>query len=520
MAVGRFSENSKKIGVFAKTMVHIFGKKRDNRIGGSGMDIVGRKNEIAKLQSCLNSSQSRLMVVSGRRRVGKTFLIDEAYSGRMLFRHTAQSPEALLSEKSPAKTIMDAQISRFLHALKRAGHACKESVKNWDEAFFELEKYVESAYAPEKNVIFLDELPWLDTPNSGFFPAFMGFWSDFVLPHKGLVLAVAGSANSWILDKLVENTGSLYKRHHCWINLLPFTLGETEEFFLRKGIRLSRYDITVLYMAFGGIPYYLDLVEKGKSVAQNLAAIFSSSPEGLDKEFDSLFRSIFSNPELMISLVRAIGSKRSGIDKSEITRLTGLPDGGTMTDYLRALMRSGFIEAYRPFGAKTAAMRYRIIDPFTLFYLRFMEKEGPKALSLLTGSLSSSKLNAWKGISFEVVCFQHIRQIKKALGVEGVISEESLYYEKGEEVGKGAQIDMLIKREDNILNLVEAKFTSGKYAADATDQSALNRKAEAIAAHLPKRFSIHYTLITTYGLAEGSYDSVFDNVITLDDLFQ
>ena len=484
------------------------------------MDIVGRRDEISKLRSYLSSTQSHLVVVSGRRRVGKTFLIDETYSGRMVFRFTAQSPEDMMDAKAHDETILSAQISRFVRALSRVGQVSEGPICNWDDAFFELEKYITKAHTEEKKVIFLDELPWLDTPNSGFFPAFMSFWSDFVLPHKGLILVVAGSANSWILDKLVENTGSLYKRHHCWINLLPFTLGETEEFLSRKGVRLSRYDIVTLYMALGGIPYYLDLAEKGKSVGQILASILSSSPEGLGREFNSLFRSIFSRPELMISIVRAIASKRSGLSREEIAKATETADGGSLTNYLRALIRSGFVEEYRPFTAKTAQKLYRIIDPFTLFYLRFVEKEGSKVLSMLNAGLGSPKFNAWKGISFEVVCFQHIRQIKMALGIEGVITEESLFYEKGGETGQGAQIDMLIKREDNILNLVEAKFVSSDYAAEASDQVSLNRKAASIAAFLPKRYSIHFTLLTTYGLAEGSYGSIFDNVVTLDDLFQ
>ena len=484
------------------------------------MEIIGRKKELAKLRSYLKSEQSRLVVISGRRRVGKTFLVDEAYSGKMLFRHTAQSPEEMLEAKSPSDSIVRTQVSRFLRALERIGYTPSRQAKDWNDAFFELEKYAREAYSPDHNVIFLDELPWLDTPNSGFFPAFMSFWSDFVLPHKGLILVVAGSANSWILDKLVENTGSLYKRHHCWINLLPFTLKESEEFLLNKGIKLSRYDIVTLYMVFGGIPYYLDLVEKGKSVAQNLVAMLSSTPEGLNKEFDSLFRSIFSKPELMISLMRAIASTRSGVSKDDIVIATGISDGGTLTDYLRALIRSGFVEEFRPFGSKTALMHYRVSDPFSLFYLRFLEKEGKKALSLLQNGFDSPKFNAWKGISFEAVCFAHVPQIKKALGIEGVTTEESLYCEKGDKPGKGAQIDMLIKRGDNILNLAEAKFYSSKYSADASDQKDLQRKSEIISSFLPKRYAIHFTLITTYGLSEGSYDSVYDNVITLDDLFQ
>ena len=484
------------------------------------MDLIGRKDELTRLRSYLRSNLSYLVVVSGRRRVGKTFLINEAYEGKILFRHTAQSIEDLLQEKKSDENLLHAQLSRFVFSLRKAGHRCAEAPKNWDEAFFELQKYIEENTNPDKKVIFLDELPWLDTPNSRFFVAFMSFWSDFVLPHKGLILVVAGSANSWILDKLVENTGSLYKRHHCWINLAPFSLAESEEFLRSKSIRLSRYDIAQIYMALGGIPYYLDMVQKGKSVGANLSEILSSSADGLAGEFKNLFRSIFANPDQMVSLVRAISSKRSGLSKKEITKETNIPDGGTLTNYLRALISSGFVQKYRPFGADTAEKLYRLIDPFCLFYLRFVEKEGAKAISLLESGLSSSKLNVWKGLSFEVICFQHVRQIKEALHIGGVISEESLFLQRGDEKDKGAQIDMLIKRDDNILNLCEAKFTLGDYAANSSDQESLNRKADVIARHLPARMSIHRTLITTYGLSEGSYDSIFDNVITLDDLFR
>ncbi len=484
------------------------------------MALIGRQKEIKLLKAQLKSDQSRIVIVSGRRRVGKTFLVDEVYREHIVFRHTATSPAELMDSKTPNETIMQAQIDDFMRSLKRRGHVVTGDISTWSDAFFELEKYLDSKHDGTKKVVFLDELPWMDTPRSFFLRAFSDFWSNYVLPRKDIVLTVAGSANSWILDNLVYNSGSLYNRHNCKLSLQPFTLKETEEFLLSKGIRYSHYDIVLLYMAFGGIPYYLDFVQKGESVANNIHDLLFGNESELTREFDNLFNSVFAKKEKVISIVRAIAKKRCGITREALSKAISIPEGGGLSSYLSALEAGGFIVEYRPFGSKTAEKMYRLVDPFALFILRFVEPLGEKAASIIQSGFRSPTLNSWKGLTFEIVVMNHIQQIKDALRIGGVISEEASFFEKGDKKKEGAQIDLLIIRDDDIVNLCEAKFVSEVYAATKKDETDLARKESVIKEHLRPRNSLHRTLITTFGLAENEYSSIYDRVITIDDLFR
>ncbi len=474
--------------------------------------MIGRKKEIALLKRLYESNKAQFVAVYGRRRVGKTYLINDVFGEKITFRHTGLSPIES-GDESPLKK----QLKHFYNSLLLHGMPRSKCPENWLDAFLMLELFLQSKDDGSRQLIFIDELPWLDTPKSGFITALEGFWNTWACSRKNLMLIVCGSATAWMTDKLINNHGGLYNRITSEIKLSPFTLGECEEYFNSENIKLSRYDIVQSYMITGGIPYYLSYYQSGLSLAQNVDNIFFSTNAPLKDEFKRLFNSIFINPDMMISLVKAIGSKHYGCTLSEISEALGISRGGTLTKALSALIASDFIIKYIPYGIKKEE-HYKLVDPFCNFYIRFIENQPKLSKDFWLSNIESQNIVSWRGLAFENVCFNHIIQIKKALGISGVSTSESAWSkQKGDEVA--TQIDMLIVRKDNIVNMCEIKFYSSEVAVDKNYDKVLRNRVLLLSSKLSRKMSISSVLITTFGLKYNEYSGDFDNVILIDDLF-
>lgn len=475
--------------------------------------MIGRKKEIALLKRLYESNKAQFVAVYGRRRVGKTYLINDVFGEKITFRHAGLSPIEAGESESPLKK----QLKHFYNSLILHGMPRSKCPENWLDAFLMLELFLQSKDDGSRQLIFIDELPWLDTPKSGFITALEGFWNTWACSRKNLMLIVCGSATAWMTDKLINNHGGLYNRITSEIKLSPFTLGECEEYFNSENIKLSRYDIVQSYMITGGIPYYLSYYQSGLSLAQNVDNIFFSTNAPLKDEFKRLFNSIFINPDMMISLVKAIGSKHYGCTLSEISEALGISRGGTLTKALSALIASDFIIKYIPYGIKKEE-HYKLVDPFCNFYIRFIENQSKLSKDFWLSNIESQNIVSWRGLAFENVCFNHISQIKKALGISGVSTSESAWSkQKGDEVA--TQIDMLIVRKDNIVNMCEIKFYSSEVAVDKNYDKVLRNRVLLLSSKLSRKMSISSVLITTFGLKYNEYSGDFDNVILIDDLF-
>ncbi|MBQ8803868.1 MAG: ATP-binding protein [Tyzzerella sp.] len=389
--------------------------------------------------------------------------------------------------------------------------------ENWLEAFYMLEKYLDEIDDGSRQLIFLDELPWLDTPRSGFVTAFEGFWNTWGCHRDNLMVVVCGSANSWILDKLINNHGGLYNRVTYEIKLAPFTLNECEKFYTSKNVKLSRYDIAQSYMILGGIPYYMGYFQSGMSLAQNIDNILFSKQGKLRDEYNRLFASIFSNPELMKKIVALLYTRNAGYTRTEIAEKVSMNDGGTLSQSLNALIASDFVIKYIPFG-KGKREHYKLVDPFCMFYLHFVDKKKKMDDKFWQQNVSTQQIVSWRGFAYENVCFNHVSQIKKALGISGVITTHSAWSKRSDDT-EGAQIDLLISRNDNVVNMCEIKYYGGEFVVGKEYYQVLLKRQEILAKEISPKISIHNTLITTFGLAYNEYSGVFSNVLTLDDLF-
>ena len=471
--------------------------------------MIGREKEVKQLLNLYSSKKAELVAVYGRRRVGKTYLINETFKDKFFFKHAGLA----LNEDDNCKT--NIQLEHFANSLSLYGIKIEKEIKTWFDAFFNLSKHIMNCNDSSKKVIFIDELPWLDTKGSNFISAFEGFWNGFACSRDDLMLIICGSATSWIENELINNTRGLYGRVTYEIKLNPFNLKESKELLESNGVNYSLYDITQAYMIFGGIPYYLNYIDKKYSLSQNVDNLFFKENGVLLLEFDRLFNSIFTFSEKAKSIIKLLESNSLGFTREDIAKKTNISDGGGLSKYLNSLIASNFIIKYVPFGFSKREPRYKLVDPFCIFYIRFVLDKSNKN-NLWTEDSSNQKISSWRGYAFENVCFNHIDQIKFALGISSVSTNVSAFFNKED----GYQIDLVIDRKDNIINLCEIKFYSDEFKVTKDYFLKINRRSNLVREKISKKYSVMNTLISTYGIYKNEYYYSFSNSITLDDLFK
>lgn len=469
--------------------------------------IIGRNEEIREMQSLLESSKPEFLAVYGRRRVGKTYLIRNTFRQHIVFQMTGFA-DATTAE----------QLSNYWSALKAVSPTIKYDAPptNWMQAFEWLREYLQSIKG-RKKIIFLDELPWIDTPRSKFIQALGHFWNAWASDQNDIILVVCGSAASWMINKLINDRGGLHNRVTRRIRLDPFTLKETEAFLRHKHIEYDRYQTIQLYMSLGGIPYYLNELKSGRSVSQEIDRLCFSPKGSLVGEYNNLYRSLFRHADTHIAIVEALAKKNKGLTRDEIIMQSGLSNGGYITKVLAELEESGFITIVYPFGKRVKNALYRLTDQFTLFHLKFMQDRRGRGEGAWLSRLDSPSWRAWSGYAFENVCFQHIYQLKKALGISGIYTETSSWQSRDE----GAQIDLLIDRRDHVISVCEIKFSKDPYVITKGYKAELEKKLSAFRMETGTRKTVFLEFVTTMGLVSNQHAlGLVQNAVTMDALFE
>ena len=479
--------------------------------------IVGRKKEIMELKKYLSSEQSEFIAVYGRRRVGKTFLIKELLEGQFTFRMTGKE-NARLGE----------QLLNFSYAM--SDFLGDDHVpQNWTEAFRMLSKNIERLGEGTK-IIFIDELPWLDTQKSKFLGALEYFWNNWAYYRKDIKLIVCGSATSWMLNKLINSKGGLHNRVTHKMLISPFCLEEMEQYFQSRGFNYERPEMIDCYMAVGGVAYYLSLFDKDKSVAENINSLCFTNGGELADEFYRLYKSLFKKAENHIAVINALSSARKGMTRLELINKTKLLNNGNFTTLLKELETCEFIRSYYPFGKEKKNKMFQLTDQFSLFYLYFMKDKSNVGKNYWLQKIGTPEYAAWSGYSFETVCLHHIEQIVNALGISGTFySPCSWSYrpseailndaDADEDLKSGGQIDLLIDRNDKTISVCEMKYASGEYEITKAYANHVEQRLRTFrkVTSTKKSFSIVY--VTPFGLYNNMYARKVNKQITADDLF-
>lgn len=479
--------------------------------------IIAREKEKTALQRLLDEPTAQFLAVYGRRRIGKTFLLREFF-GDFAFMHTALSPMELKENNN--QLLYQTQLNEFAASLQKYGSHSTQPINNWFEAFHQLEKLLDAKRTKKKMVVFIDELPWLDTPRVGFLSAFEHFWNSWGAAKHNLLLIVCGSATTWMLDNLINSKGGLYGRITSEMHIRPFTLYETEQYFNYRGLTMDRYDITQTYMITGGVAYYLSYFQKGKSLAQNVDDLFFSESGFLQTEYDRLFTSLFDNNDSYRKIIESLAKNRYGITRETIASETEIASGGTLSQMLKALVKSDLISVYYNFGESKRNLYYKLTDMFCLFYLGFVSKNPTNNPYFWYDNQNSPKLNSWKVRAFEDLCFVHQNQIKTSLGIIGIQSEIYPWQAKADEKTQGAQIDLIIDRADRVVNLCEMKFTQTDFCIDKEYDAKLRNKIVVLGEKTKNKRNIQPTIVTTFELKMNMYSNRIQRVVVLDDLFR
>lgn len=476
------------------------------------MRLVGRNKEIAELELITNSGVAEFAVVYGRRRVGKTFLVNEFYENDFAFKVTGL-----------AKKDKKLQLQNFSEALTHYGGSYYPAPSSWAEAFASLRTLLENKKSGGRKVVFIDELPWMDTPKSNLLSALEHFWNDWACTQSNLMVIVCGSATSWITKKLIKNKGGLHNRLTRKIYIRPFNLFETKEYLKYRKLDISDKDILECYMVMGGIPYYLSMLERGKSLAQNIDEMFFRRKGKLDGEFENLYASLFDKSEQYIKVVTALSKKNKGLTRDEIIKGTGLSDGGALSEILSDLDNCDLIRRYKGFGKSERDSIYQLTDFYTFFYFKFIKKYGTSEKPFWAYQINTPVHNTWSGYAFEQLCLYHYSQIERSLGINGILTNVASWTSRPDNSQepplKGAQIDLIISRSDHIINVCEMKFTDEEFVMTAKYREEINNKILRFRHDSKVRYPIHPVLVTTYGLKHNEYSDIFQNVVVQKDLF-
>ena len=422
--------------------------------------LIGRDKEHAELERCLNSDRSELVIVYGRRRIGKTFLIEEFFDREFDFKYVGA--HGMTTRR---------QLNNFLNVLNSYSGKKFSHLSNWDEAFYALEEYLSSLPADRKRIVFIDEMPWMDSGKSIFVSALENFWNGWAMSQRNIMLIATGSATSWMKDKIVANKGGLHARVTCNLHLSPFTLNETERYLATRGIEWDRYQLTQTYMVLGGVPFYYSLLDPALSLSQNIDRLFFNEGALLKLEFEELYNALFDNADLYTSIVQLLSEHESGMTSKDIFQSLS-SKSSNITKAIKNLERSDMIEKWLQYGNKRRGAVYRLTDFFSLFYFKFLADN-------LSHDVKPNK----------------------------------------EEGMPGGQIDMIIERADRIIHLCEMKFCMDTYRIKPEYERRLRDRSGLFRELTKTNKTLVHTFITTYGVANGKNRSIVHSEVTMDDLF-
>lgn len=471
--------------------------------------MIGRGLQIEQLNEALNSSKSSFIAITGRRRVGKTYLIDEVYKKNICLRVTGIQDGDL-----------KAQLVNFTEKISEYSNKPIFAIpQNWQETFLHLKSYLKTLSKNKKQVIFLDELPWMNTAKSGFIQLLAHLWNDFLSKESHFILVICGSSTSWITQKIVNDKGGFHNRLTHHIKLNPFTLSETKHFLHSKNIKLTDSSVAEIYMIMGGIPFYLENIKQGESPTVSTERMCFLEGGILKNEYGNLYKAIFDSPVNHEAIIEALANSKQGLTREDIINKTKIKSVGSYQRAIEELLISGFVVEEYPFGRKKRGTIYRLVDEFSVFYHKFIKNNRKNQAGIWQILSNSQAYKIWSGYAFESLCIKHVSEIKKAMGVQNVYAETSSYRHVGDKTEDGFQIDLIIDRKDAVINLCECKFYESTFEITKKYASQLKLRKSAFRIATNTKKNIFITLISNHPIKENEHSlESIDVRITVSDL--
>ena len=470
--------------------------------------IIGRESEIKRLKAAVESAKPEFVALYGRRRVGKTFLINQMFKNQFAFKMTGVIEGKLRD-----------QFTAFADAMCDYGFDMPEQPKGWMQAFIMLKHALkQKVESGEQCVIFIDELPALDAEGSNVSGAVGYFWNSWASQYDNIIFIICGSATSWMITNVIDSKGGLHDRITVEMPIHPFTLKEVESYLESRHFVWNRQMILQAYMVFGGIPYYLSLLDPEESLVQNVDRLFFSQDMQMRREFRRLFNTLYKNPDKYIDIIRTLGKSRRGMTREELAKELKSANNGHLGKRLEDLVQCDLIRknVVREKEIKRKDAIYQLCDFFSLFYLTFIDRAEVEQ-QYWAHHINTPEINSWMGLTYERICLAHIQQIKHALRIDAI---STLSYSWRSKIAKPAvQIDIIIERADRIVNVCEVKYSHGEYELKEDEYGKICKRSNAFIQETGLRHAPWITMITTAGVAQGKYTGMIQSQVKLDDLF-
>lgn len=470
-------------------------------------DFIGREAEMARLKGLHDKRCANLIVIRGRRRIGKSRLLAEFGKEMKSFFFSGNPPDK--------KTTAQRQRDDFSRQLEKAGIPGVKA-DDWSNLFW----YLSKETIKGRVLIVFDEISWMGGKDSSFLGHLKTAWDLYFSKNPHLIMALCGSVSPWIEKNILSHTGFV-GRIALDLKLEELPLEACSAFWGRKEERISPYEKFKILSITGGIPYYLEQIKPNLPAEKNIQELCFSSGGLLVKEFDEIFSDLFSrakgtHKEIISCL--ADGPK----DLTQICQELGKEVGGAFSKHLDELIKAGFVR--RDFawelksGKEGKLSRYRLSDNYLRFYLKYISTNRSK-IDKNTFSSSLTQLSGWEGImglQFENLVVNHCKALWKVLGLSSDdIVMEGPFFQTSTHDRAGCQIDYLIQTRFGTLYLCEIKFSKNTIGSDIIGEVEEKRKNLKV----PRNFSIRPVLIHVNGVAENVLDErYFDKIINFGDL--
>ena len=466
---------------------------------------IGRQYELSEISDSLNDkSKAQLIIIYGRRRVGKSTLI----------RKSLDSRKKILWFEGIEGASTAVQIDQFLNDLSKQSGKVKLGAKNWREVFQGLGELIEKGHW---HIVF-DEFPWLGVGRTKIVSDLKLYWDRWAATNPNLSLFICGSVASYMVKHVIHSK-ALHNRKTLEICLPSLSPQETALFIKHR----SHREKAQLYMCLGGIPKYLEQIDPKKSLEQNLNR-HCFKPNGFFiLEYETLFKEQFRSIKVYEQIIQALAESPKNLN--ELQDYVGVTKGGGFADQLKNLIAAQFVKEYTPISltkvSRTRTKQYKIIDPFLIFYFRYI-RLNRKVINLnrsnenLFRAIVVPSFPQFQGFAFERFCEASIQKILKLLNLSlSDILDMGPYFQQKRKEFKGVQIDWLIQRRDDTWTIIECKFHSKPLGLDIVNEV----KSKALRISIPDNVSIEYVLLTNLPPNKSVLESnTFNQIITLEEL--
>ena len=479
---------------------------------------IGREDKLGRFKAAEDEEEAAVIIVYGRRRIGKTELIEQHFRTRNLLKFEGIQPDPKLSHAAVREYEIGLVLSQ-LAEYAEAPHFARLKFERWKEIF----DLLASLIATGSWTLYFEEVQWLANYHPEFFAELKSVWDNQLRHNKDLIIVLCGSSPSFISGQLIASQ-AFYSRTNEEILLRELSLQETRSFL---GEHRSLYEVLLGYLTVGGVPGYLKYLAKESSVLLSLCKHSFLPNAYFLRDAKRVFVSSLRTNSHFEATIHYL-SKKKYATREEIARNLKIKAGGSLTELLNELEACAFIERYTPvhLSENSTVVRYCISDNYLQFYYKFIaplrkDIEQGAFQEHPTAALEKESFQKWLGFAFQRFCRTHHQHIARILGFSGIKYQAGAYFHRDHlKKGQGFQIDLLFIRADHVITVCEVRYSQTRISTKIINE--LERKISFLREHFQKakHATIERVLITT----EGADDTLtarayLDRVITLEDLF-